>query len=145
MLDTTQRPVLFDFTSTGCPGCGSWGKPTFNSFADEYENKIVPMAVHIKYGDSMITPISEAIANNRTGTFYTPQLWVNNKNGMVLSGNSINGTASTENIRAEIENKIAERPEIAVGVSGVINVTTIHVRLKTKNLEELDGEYYKAI
>jgi thioredoxin-related protein len=25
------KPLIFEFTSTGCPGCGSWGKPTFVS------------------------------------------------------------------------------------------------------------------
>lgn len=145
VLDNINRPVLFDFTSTGCPGCESWGKPTFNTIAEDYAGNIVPLAVHIKYGDPMITPISEAIANNRTGAFYTPQLWVNNKNGMILSGNSINSAASVENIRAEIDIKIAETPEMAVGVSGIIDKSTIRVRLKTKNLSELSGEYYKAI
>ena len=27
-LSEVMKPVFFDYTSTGCPGCGSWGAPT---------------------------------------------------------------------------------------------------------------------
>ena len=45
------KGILLEFTSTGCPGCGSWGKPTFYSLADQNKDKVIPMAAHIKYGD----------------------------------------------------------------------------------------------
>ena len=83
VLQSRNKPVFFDYTSTGCPGCGSWGAPTFENLSEEYQDKIVPIAVHIKYGDPMITSISTDIAANRDGQRYTPQLWVNSKNAMV--------------------------------------------------------------
>ena len=104
------KPVLFEYTSTGCPGCGSWGKPTFNTLSQEFENSIVPVAVHIKYFDPMITTTSNALAANRYGQNYTPQLWVNDTNGVVLSGN-INAQASIQRLKDLIEiNKQSTAP-----------------------------------
>lgn len=93
------KPILFEYTSTGCPGCGSWGKPTFNTLVSEFNNKVVPLAVHIKYGDPMITPTSNAIADNRYGQYFTPQIWVNDTNGVQLGGGLINGTSSINYLR----------------------------------------------
>ena len=144
-LEETNKPVFFDYTSTGCPGCGSWGAPTFETIADRLESSIVPVAVHIKYGDPMITGASEAIAANRTGQFYTPQLWVNNNNAMVLAGSSINGNASAEKINTEIESFQNAETTLAVGVSHAINDDKITIRYKTKALENLDGEYWIGV
>lgn len=90
------KSLLLEFTSTGCPGCGSWGKPTFYSFADNNSDKVVPMAAHFKYGDPMTSGVAEFFAGNRTGSRYTPQIWVNDATIMVLAGNSINGSASVQ-------------------------------------------------
>ncbi|MEN8697308.1 MAG: thioredoxin family protein, partial [Bacteroidia bacterium] len=73
-LTEVNKPVLYKYTSTGCPGCGSWGAPTFEGIADELKNDIVPLAVHIKYGDPMITDISNEIADNRVGQRFTSAL-----------------------------------------------------------------------
>lgn len=144
-LEVTSKPVLFDFTSTGCPGCGSWGGPTFESLISQEKNAIVPMAVHIKYGDKMITDASNAIAANRTGQFYTPQLWVNNTIGMVLSGGRINGTESLASLNSEIDAAQGRNPEIAVGISHASDEDNIAIRYKTKALTDLSGEYYVGI
>ena len=109
-LTETKKPVFFDYTSTGCPGCVSWGAPTFEQIAKEQGESIVPIAVHIKYRDPMITDVSNAIAENRTGQRYTPQLWVNNTNGMVLNGGSINTTGSINKITADLETIKTEVP-----------------------------------
>ena len=66
------RPVFLEVTSTGCPGCGSWGKPTFKKVVNDFGSDITPLAVHIKYGDPFITTESQAIADNRHGSRYTP-------------------------------------------------------------------------
>lgn len=98
----TLQPILFEYTSTGCPGCGSWGKPTFNDLVTEFGQSITPLAVHIKYGDPMITKTSEEIAANRHGQFYTPQLWVNDQNGVQLVNGSISMQESINRLRALI-------------------------------------------
>lgn len=111
----SSKPILFEFTSTGCPGCGSWGKPTFNQLIDEFDSSIVPLAIHIKYGDPMITSFSEAIAANRYGSTYTPQIWVNDSNGLVLNNNSINGSQSVINLRNLIKNQLTlDLPKIDI-------------------------------
>lgn len=102
--DFTHKSMLLEFTSTGCPGCGSWGKPTFYSLVNEFKNDMVPIAAHIKYGDPMISGVAEFLAGNRTGSRYTPQIWVNNQTIMVLTNNRIDGAASVQNAKDLINN-----------------------------------------
>ncbi|MGB0850853.1 MAG: Omp28-related outer membrane protein [Bacteroidia bacterium] len=142
MLTDEVKPVFFDYTSTGCPGCGSWGAPTFESLSDERGSDIVPMAVHIKYGDPMITEVSNAIASNRTGQYFTPQLWVNNTNSTLISGGRINGTGSLAKIKSEIENFKSAEKKINVGVSSVVDGSDFIVRYKTQAINDLVGEYF---
>jgi hypothetical protein len=101
-IQNPLKPIVFEYTSTGCPGCGSWGKPTFKQIVEENKNNVEALAIHIKYGDPMITTHSTAIAANRYGQIYTPQIWVNDSNGVVLSGGSINGDASLERLNSLI-------------------------------------------
>lgn len=145
VLVNEQKPVLFKYTSTGCPGCGSWGAPTFERISSEQKEALVPIAVHIKYGDPMITDISNAIAQNRTGQYYTPQLWVNNENGMVLNGGRIDGNGSITKMNTEIANKVSTTPEVQVGVSSVVNDTKLTVKYATRTNENIAGEYSVAV
>lgn len=144
-LTDEVKPVFFDYTSTGCPGCGSWGAPTFESISDERGSDIVPIAVHIKYGDPMITEVSNAIASNRTGQYFTPQLWVNNTNSTLISGGRINGTGSVSKIKSEIDNFKSSEKKVNVGVSSIVNESEFVVRYKTQAIQDLDGEYYVGI
>lgn len=145
-LMATSKPVLFDYTSTGCPGCGSWGKPTFESLIRQHDSTIVPIAVHIKYRDAMITPVSEAIAANRTGQYFTPQLWVNNTNGVVLNGGRIDATASLNLLNSTIENVRNKAADISVGLSIGISNDTLKVRYKTlPNIDLSASEVYVGI
>ncbi|HEY9178722.1 MAG TPA: Omp28-related outer membrane protein [Flavipsychrobacter sp.] len=110
-------PVMLEFTSTGCPGCGSWGKPTFARVAADYVGKITPLAVHIKYGDPMITDESNAIGANRYGNFYTPQIWVADSNAVILNGGSISG-ASEQNMRRMLDITLQQvQPALAAKLS----------------------------
>lgn len=83
------RPVLFEMTSTGCPGCGGWGKPTFSKLASTYGDDVTPVAVHIKYGDPMITEESQAIWDNIEGSRFTPMIFVQDENAVLVNGGSI--------------------------------------------------------
>lgn len=103
------KPVVFEITSTGCPGCGSWGKPVFSQLIAQYGKQIVPVAVHIKYGDPFITNISETIASNRYGAFYTPQIWINDTNGVSISlGGGIQTEASVRKMNDLINRRLAD-------------------------------------
>lgn len=141
--DKLAKPILFEYTSTGCPGCGSWGKPTFNSIINQNKDKIVPLAIHIKYGDPMITSISEAIAANRYGSLYTPQIWLNDSNGVVLTGGYISSQTSINNINAMKENALLSSNAIIGG--SVIKKSNHSVYIKTGIKESeafLNGEYF---
>jgi hypothetical protein len=104
VYNKSLKPVLFEVTSTGCPGCGSWGKPTFSQMISEFNEDVIPLAVHIKYGDPMITPYSNDIAANRYGSRFTPQLWVNDSLGMVLQNGRIASELSITRLRELIQN-----------------------------------------
>lgn len=113
----STMPVMLEFTSTGCPGCGSWGKPTFARIAADYNGKITPLAVHIKYGDPMITDESNAIGANRHGNFYTPQIWVADSNAVILNSGSISAT-SEQNTRRMLDISLMEtQPTLAAKVT----------------------------
>jgi hypothetical protein len=111
------KSILFEYTSTGCPGCGSWGKPTFYKLADNHKSKVIPIAAHIKYGDPMISGVAEFFASNRIGSKYTPQIWVNDETIMVLQGSSIDGSASLARANELIDNA---KPTTKVGLGGLI-------------------------
>lgn len=113
------KGILVEFTSTGCPGCGSWGKPTFYSLASQNEDKVIPMAAHIKYGDPMISGVSEFFASNRTGSKYTPQIWVNDETIMVLAGGGINSAASISKAGDLIKNMSATT---SVGLGSIMKI-----------------------
>jgi hypothetical protein len=102
---SNNKSVLFEFTSTGCPGCGSWGKPTVENMKAIHGDKVVPMAIHIKYNDIYITDVSQAIADNRVGSRWTPQLWMNNENTTILENGYISGQKSMEAMNTEVDNK----------------------------------------
>lgn len=137
------KPIVFEFTSTGCPGCGSWGKPTFYSIINEFENKVTPVAVHIKYGDPMITLISNEIAANRYGQLYTPQIWVNDTNAVQLVNGMISSQASIEYMRHMINNSTVQD---LVFIDGKIieksgSKSELKIGIKSKSLNE-SKEYF---
>lgn len=139
----TTMPVMLEFTSTGCPGCGSWGKPTFARVAADYAGKITPLAIHIKYGDPMITEESNAIAANRHGNFYTPQIWVADSNAVVLTGGSISG-ASEQNIRRMLDISLQEtQPTLAARLTKEDGKLVVTYGVKFIDIMP-DGEYALA-
>ncbi len=133
--------VMFEITSTGCPGCGSWGKPTFASLISSNMNNVVPIAVHIKYGDPMITAESQAIGDNRYGQRYTPQIWVGDENAVVLTGGGIDGSASIQKANELIAtDATTEQPALAADVKK--DGSKINVTYGVKFIDVVaDGEY----
>lgn len=136
-------PVFFDFTSTGCPGCGSWGKPTFYSVIKS-QPEITPLAVHIKYGDPMITDESNAIAANRYGDIFTPQLWIGDSNAVLLNGGFISGQQSIDRINKLIsEAKTQTQPSIAALIQKNGNSWKVKFGASFTDINP-DGEYSLA-
>ncbi len=141
-FEKSGKPILFEITSTGCPGCGGWGKPTFNEFIQKYPDQLAPIAVHIKYNDPMITVHSNAIDNNNYGQKYTPQIWVNDTNGVSLSLNSINTTASVAKIEQLIlnaKNSVVPKMDADFEISGTKLLVKYGVKI---NGELAAGDYY---
>lgn len=102
MASKVVLPLMIEYTSTGCPGCGGWGKPVFNKLRTDLSERVVPLAAHIKYGDPMITDISNDLAANRLGQKYTPQIAINRENAVVIQ-NGIQHQASIDKINRLIE------------------------------------------
>jgi thiol-disulfide isomerase/thioredoxin len=142
--DKTNRPLLLEFTSTGCPGCGSWGKPTFYQLAQEYGDEINALAIHIKYGDPMITAQSNLIAGNRYGQNYTPQIWVNDTNIVVIQG-GINSAASIARAKEVIAiNKKNTVPALG-GILTKTSANNWHIQFGVQAQNEpIDESYHLA-
>lgn len=109
-------PVIFEMTSTGCPGCGGWGKPTFAKLVQSYTNKVTPVAVHIKYGDPMITTESTAIWDNIEGSRYTPMIFVQGENAVILNGSSISGESENNARRLIDEALMTTQPSLSANI-----------------------------
>ncbi len=140
-IDKELKPLVWEFTSTGCPGCGSWGKPTFKAVLDQNMGDAIGLAVHIKYGDPMITSYSTEIGANRYGQFYTPQIWVNDSNGVVLNGGSINGMASVERLNKLIDFHKQNRSNILTDIQFVKNNNKVSFRYGIKGSTSEDSLY----
>jgi hypothetical protein len=39
-FDHPSTPVFFDYTSTGCPSCGRWGRPNAEALLDIHGEKV---------------------------------------------------------------------------------------------------------
>lgn len=85
LFDKPVTPLMLDYTSTGCPGCGSWGKPNGQAIREIYGDKLNHMEVHIRFNDPMENELTNAFSENRPGRRFTPQFWVNNKQATLLT------------------------------------------------------------
>ena len=142
--DKNLSPVLFEITSTGCPGCGGWGKPTFESIVKENEGTIVPLAIHVKYSDPMITDISNAIEKNIYGSRYTPQIWVNDTNGVILVGNGISGEGSIKRINDLLNRSKSSSFNIKIDGNLFRNGNEMTVKYGMKQTEVKSDSLYLA-
>lgn len=143
-IEQKQNATMFFYTSTGCPGCGSWGMPAFASLSAEHEANVIPVGIHIKYNDPFITETSEAIAANRTGSLYTPQIHVGSDNIIVISGGYIDDTASMNEADSEINNTSSVSPTASCGSVFEIEGSTLNIKYGANFHEETNGEYYVA-
>lgn len=113
-FDGRTRALLQEYTSTGCPGCGSWGKPTFMELATKHADEAVALSLHIKYRDPMITAESEALGDNRTAPLFTPQIWVDGENAVLIRGGGID-PGSAANASRLIKRAVqTEQPAVAL-------------------------------
>lgn len=76
-IDSTYRPLLHFFTSTGCGGCGRFGIPVFSAVASAMGDSILPLPTHFKYNDKFIGESSLAIEKAIVSHYASPQIWVN--------------------------------------------------------------------
>jgi hypothetical protein len=140
--DSIQNAIIQDFTSTGCPGCGSWGVPTFEQFIKNNPT-VVPVSVHIKYNDPMITQESNDLGNNRVGRKWTPQLAIGNEQCVLLTNsNSIDGQGSVAKMNAEFASLTSMAPVVAADAKYKIEEGKVTVNYGSKSLENLTGEYF---
>lgn len=139
---STQNAIIQDFTSTGCPGCGSWGAPTFDKFFEDNPS-VIPIAVHIKYNDPMITTESVDLGNNRTGNKWTPQISIGNEQCVLLTPNNyIDGNASVAKLNTEFNKIVSNAPVISVAANYKIENESVVIDYGAQFLEALSGEYF---
>jgi hypothetical protein len=71
----------------------------------------------------MITDISNEIADNRVGQRFTPQLWINNTNGVIL-----NGVESINKLNSDINLIKESSAQMALGVSSIADDNHLKIR-----------------
>ncbi len=142
VYSTKQRAIIQGFTSTGCLGCGSWGVPTFEEFITKNLD-VVPISVHIKYGDPMITDESNDLGNNRTGRKWTPQIAVGHTQCVLLTaGNSIDNAGSKKKMQEEYDAIVAQEQKVKVAASYKIDGKNMKIFYGGEVLEEANSEYF---
>lgn len=141
VFEEVTSPIVFEFTSTGCPGCGQWGKGAFESII-ESNPEITPLAIHIKYGDVMITEHSTSIGANRHGILYTPQIWVNDSNAVIIQGSGISGQQSIQRASSLIaEASLLTTPALSAKLKRSEGKIEVDFGTKFINFQD-DGEFY---
>ncbi|MDB4173755.1 Omp28-related outer membrane protein [Bacteroidia bacterium] len=93
----------------------------------------------------MITDISNEIADNRVGQRFTPQLWINNTNGVILNGGRIDGVESINKLNSDINLIKESSAQMALGVSSISDDNHLKIRYSTNVLQNLEGDYSVAI
>lgn len=79
-VNRQYRPFIHHFSSTGCGPCGRFGVPVLNKVAEEMGDSIFAFITHFKYNDPFITASSQAIELAILAEWYSPQIWLENKN-----------------------------------------------------------------
>jgi len=85
LFDKAVTPLLIEYTSTGCPGCGSWGKPNSEVLRAIHVGKLNHLEVHIRFNDPMENELTRTFSENRPGRRFTPQFWINNEQATTLT------------------------------------------------------------
>jgi hypothetical protein len=90
----------------------------------------------------MITEFSTQLGQNRHGSLFTPQLWINDSNAVVLQGNGIQGQQSIERANYLIEtSKPNITPTLAANFKIVDNKVEVNFGTQFIDFQE-DGEYF---
>ena len=76
----------------------------------------------------MITDISNEIADNPLGQRFTPQLWINNTNGVILNGGRIDGVESINKLNSDINLIKESSAQMAQGVSSISDDKNLKIR-----------------
>ncbi|MEY2923945.1 MAG: hypothetical protein RLZZ337_485, partial [Bacteroidota bacterium] len=79
-VDLNYRPIVHHFSSTGCGPCGRFGVPVLQQVANDMGDSIFAFITHFKYNDPFITESSQSIEQGILAEWYSPQIWVENKN-----------------------------------------------------------------
>ncbi|MEX1131691.1 MAG: Omp28-related outer membrane protein [Flavobacteriales bacterium] len=137
------RPLLQEYTSTGCPGCGSWGKPTFMELAAKHGNAITALSLHIKYRDPMITVESEALGDNRFGALFTPQIWVDGENAVLISNGGIDPGSAKHASQLIERQRAQQQPMVAAKASAKDRTLEVSYGASFQHLTP-EGEYALA-
>lgn len=95
IYDHEPKGVMWEYTSTGCPGCGSWGKPKMDHLLTIIGDKVNHAAVHVRFGDPMENELTKTFYNNRPGRKYTPQFFLNEHACTTLTGQGFLDSTAT--------------------------------------------------
>lgn len=152
-VEKTQRSILWYWTATWCPPCGSTGSPLFKQLIDENVGvDLIAIDLHSSNSSRLapgyIDPADNApkVALGMAGQLaqmirpngYIPLFTLNNE----FQGNS---SLNVGSVNEKILNNNAEEATVGVAASASVDGSTITVKTKTKFFSEGSGDYHISV
>ena len=144
-VDYTYRPLVHHFGSTNCGGCGRWAVPLIHQVAEEMGDTIVPLITHFKYEDIFITESSDAIVDGIIESWYSPQVWINDRD---ITFDIINsGQRSSElEVMKRLRSLAKEKADVYIGFTAADNDRgRLDATVQVKNSKEDSASYFLEI
>ncbi len=144
-IKAEQKALGIYFTSTGCPSCGGGGTAAFQTIVDNNSPDVIPISVHVKYGDPYILEESDELASIIGYGFQTPYYFIGEYDVMVISG----GTIHMSQVLTKASNRVASivnnDPIISSTSKLVFEDTILRVYYVAEFLQSVEGQYSIAV
>lgn len=140
-----QKALGIYFTSTGCPSCGSFGTASFENIVTTNTPNVIPMAIHVKYGDPYIIDESDEFADIVGYTFITPYYFIGEDDIMAISGGGINLQQTYNNAANRVNTIINEEPDVNATSKLVFQDGQLRVYYSSKFFKSVSGDYSLAL
>jgi len=129
----SKQVVVMEQTGTWCSACPG-GAATLRSLVEEFEDDIIPIAVHGGSSDPMKPSCYSNFRNDRSYSSF-PSFYITESR----IGSNLNNTKNA------VSNKLTESIQAAIAFRKTDEGDSISIKTKTKFYENLTGSYYLSI
>ena len=153
VVEQTQRSVLWYYTATWCPPCGSTGSPLFKQMTEANgSDELIAIDIHSSNSSGLVPgyidpadgqpKVAVAMAGQLVQQIrpngYIPQFTLNNE----FQGNS---SVNTGNVKSALESYNSNDPLAGVAAEASVDGNTITVKTKTKFFKDGADDYYISV